>query len=128
MSDSQRLTRLQNESASDLSAVKAADCNSKGLTIIRILLATAPPPDSDAAFLPPQRTIFLLQAVQRWLTSDDADDPSDPLLAHLCDLSAQLAPLVQNIIGAHWDFMFDVTELCLEVGGLASLCEQANSR
>jgi E3 ubiquitin-protein ligase listerin len=48
--------------------------------------------------------------------ADDDEDIGDELHARLVELFLPLAPVLQNLSGAHWDFMFDVIESNLEVG------------
>lgn len=45
-------------------------------------------------------------------SDEDLDGEIDSLLAHLC---AELAPVLQTVPGAHWDFIFDLMESNLEV-------------
>jgi hypothetical protein len=120
-----RFQRYQNELASGLSGVPASRATSKGLPLLRLLVAVAPPHDSSADFIPQQRAIFLLQNLAKWFTSeaDDGEEIGDELHARLAELFLPLAPGLQNLSGAHWDFMFDVIESNLEVR-LDSLLER----
>ena len=58
-----------------------------------------------------------MKTCQQWITSDediDEDVESEMTLVFL-----QLAPILQNVPGAHWDLIFDVMENNLEVRSLA---------
>lgn len=84
--------------------------------MLRLLVAVAPSADSDVLFLPQQRTIFLLQSLQKWFAAEDDNvELSDEVHAMLAELFVVLAPVVQDRTGGHWDFMFDVLESNIEV-------------
>jgi hypothetical protein len=115
-----RFQRYQNELASDLSAVPVARANSRGLPLLRLLVTAAPPTDSTSDFIPSHRAIFLLQNLAKWFTSeadDEGEDMGDEVHTRLAELFLPLAPVLQNMNGAHWDFMFNVLESNLEVSG-----------
>lgn len=111
-----RYERYQNELASQLAGVPSSAASTKGLPLLRLLLATAPPLDAPIIFLPQQRTMFLIQAMQRWIGSDD--DLEEEILASVAELFLHLAPIVQELSGSHWELVFDVVESNLEVGDL----------
>lgn len=113
---SPRYERYQNEVASDLAGVTPAAANAKGTSLLRLLSVVAPPLDSPYIFLPQQRAIFLLQTLQKWVSSDD--ELSDEVHGRLAELFVNLAPVVQSLPGAHWDLMFDILESNVEVGSL----------
>ena len=88
--------------------------NSEGLRLLKALNASAPPPDSDATFLPQQRIIFMFQAIQKWVQgSEDLDDEVESQLA---ELFFNVAAIIQSVPGAHWDFVIDLIENNLDVG------------
>ncbi|KAL9939348.1 hypothetical protein V8E36_002161 [Tilletia maclaganii] len=105
--------RLCNEAAARLAGVPASKANTEGIALLRVANALAPPPTSENAFIPQQRAIFLLQALQKWVASDE--DLDDEINAHLARLFVQLAPIVQGMSGSHLDFFFDVIEANLDV-------------
>lgn len=115
---SRRLDRIRNELASRLSTVRSSKANSEGLRLLRILNASAPPPDSDVAFLPQQRTIFMFQAIQKWV--QEGDELDEEIESQLAELFFNVAPIVQSIPGAHWDFIVDVIESNLDVSAFKS--------
>lgn len=82
-----------------------------------MLNALTPGEDSEDIFLPQQRTVFLMQHLNGWLVSEDeaADDLPEELEARIALLYANLAPIVQDVPGAHWDSMFDMVSGNLEV-------------
>ncbi|WAR60053.1 hypothetical protein PtB15_11B695 [Puccinia triticina] len=104
--------KYQNRLAGKLTDVSSDQANTKGLHLVKLLCSTAPPPDSVHIFLPQQRVVFLLQAVSGWLKSDD--DLGHELNIKLLELFSDLAPIVQNVMGAHWDQMADLIEVNLE--------------
>ncbi|KAG9000178.1 hypothetical protein FRB90_011876 [Tulasnella sp. 427] len=107
-----RLDRLRNELASSLSGVPPSRANTDGLRLLRHLVASAPLPDSEGVYLPPQRAVFLLQALQKWVASDEElDEEIDSLIVQV---SSGLAPILLTIPGSHWDFVFDLMESNLE--------------
>jgi E3 ubiquitin-protein ligase listerin len=111
--ESPRFERYQNELASLVAGVPSSTASTKGLSLLRLLLATTPPLDAPIIFLPQQRTMFLIQAVQRWIASDD--DLEEEILASVAELFLHLAPIVQELSGSHWELVFDVVESNLEV-------------
>lgn len=64
-------------------------------------------------FLPQNRAVNFMKNCQSWQISDeDIDEDVD------CEMTLvfiSLAPILQNIPGAHWEFIFDVVETNLEV-------------
>ena len=112
--ESPRMDRFQNELAADLAGFKASAVNTKGLRYLRLLAATAPPPDSTAIFLPQRRTVMLMQTLQEWMTGDE-EDLSEELDSRVAEMFLHLAPIAQNDLGSHWDFVFDLLEANLEV-------------
>ncbi|KAG8915687.1 hypothetical protein FRC00_001212 [Tulasnella sp. 408] len=108
-----RLDRLRNELASNLSGIPPHRASTEGLRLLRHLVASAPLPDSEGVYLPSQRAVFLLQALQKWVASDEElDEEIDSLLVQLC---TGLAPILLTVPGSHWDFIFDLMESNLEV-------------
>ncbi|GAA5999438.1 ubiquitin-protein ligase RKR1 [Rhodotorula paludigena] len=107
-----RFERYQNELAASLAGVQPSAIDTKGIPALRQLLAVAPPPDAPVIFLPQQRSVFLLQALQRWVSSDEYI-PTE-LKAGIAELFSHLAPIVQDLSGSHWDLMFDQIESNLD--------------
>ena len=108
--DSPPFETAQNRLANALTGISPAQADVKGLSALRLLIASAPPFDSSAAYIPERRALFVLRHVGSWLASDDLEDLSDELTLRLFELFTALAPIVQSEIGAHWDMMFDVLE------------------
>lgn len=107
-----RFERYQNELAADLAGVTPSNLDVKGPAALRQLLASAPPPDAPVIFLPQQRSMFLIQAITRWIASDEP--VPDEMSAGLVELFCHLAPIVQDLSGGHWDLMFDLIETNLD--------------
>lgn len=108
-----RFVRYQNELAASLAGVPATQLDTKALPLLQQLLASAPPLDAPIIFLPQQRSVFLLQAVSRWIGSDEV--LPEGLETGLVELFGHLAPVVQELSGSHWDLMFDLIESSLDV-------------
>jgi E3 ubiquitin-protein ligase listerin len=107
------LDRYRNELAADLFGVPASEANTRGLLLLRKLAAAAPDQDSDIAFLPQLRAVNVMKACQQWIASDeDVDEEVESVMALVF---THLAPVLQNVPGAHWDLIFDVIENNLEV-------------
>ena len=113
---SPRLDRVRNEIANRLTGVAVQTAATEGLRVLRIFNALTPAEDSEDIFLPQQRTVFLMQHLNGWLVSDDeaADDFPEELEARIALLYANLAPIVQDVPGAHWDSMIDMISSNLE--------------
>ena len=108
-----RLDRYRNELAANLLGISASKANTEGLLSLRKLAATAPNPDSDVIFLPQQRSVNVIKACQQWIGSDEEID--EELESEMTLVFFYIAPLLQNVPGGHWDFIFDVIENNLEV-------------
>ena len=68
------LDRYRNEVASLISAVPARKANEDGARLFQHLLMLAPPLDSDTIFLPTQRSVQLVQSLEKWMASDEDID------------------------------------------------------
>lgn len=108
--DSPPFETAQNRLANALTGISPAQADVKGLSALRVLVASAPPFESSAAFIPERRALFVLRHIESWLASDDLEDLSDELQLRLIELFTALAPIVQSELGAHWDMMFDMLE------------------
>lgn len=112
--DSPRLDRYRNELAASITGVPPSKASTAGLALLRKLIAAAPPADSDVVFLPQHRAVNLVKACQHWATSDDEDIGEDVECA-MTEVFVRVAPILQNVPGAHWEFIFDVVESNVEV-------------
>lgn len=108
-----QLDRYRNEVAASLLGIQANKANSTGLLALRRLASTAPDPESDVIFLPDLRAVNVVKACQQWIASDE--DIDEEVESAMTGIFLHLAPIVQNVPGAHWDFIFDVLESVLEV-------------
>ncbi|KAI0777188.1 hypothetical protein BD413DRAFT_171550 [Trametes elegans] len=111
-----RLDRFRNELAAGTLGIPASKANTEGLWLLRNLAAVAPDPDSDVVFLPQTRAVNLIRACQQWITSDE--DLDEEVQSEMTVVFAHLAPILQNVPGAHWDLVFDVVENNLENASL----------
>ncbi|GAA6012470.1 hypothetical protein JCM10207_007100 [Rhodosporidiobolus poonsookiae] len=107
-----RFERYQNELAASLAGVPPPQIEVKGVPVLRQLLAAAPPLDAPVIFLPQQRCMFLIQAIQRWIASDEI--LPEEVQVGVVELFAHLAPIVQDMSGSHWELMFDLIETNLD--------------
>lgn len=108
--------------AANLTAIPVRKANVDGLWLLRRLAAAAPDPDSEVVFLPQQRAVQLVKACQTWVQADDDEDEEggvdEEVESAMTQVFVSLAPILQDITGAHWDFMFDVIENNLEVSAM----------
>jgi hypothetical protein len=110
MLDAKAFATAQNRLANALTGISVRNANTQGLPALRLLVASAPPPDAASLFIPQQRAVFALRHVGGWLTSEDeaADELEDELDVRIAELYIALAPIVQDLSGAHWDAIFDL--------------------
>ena len=109
-----RLDRYRNELAAALLGVPARKANTDGLLILRKLAASAPDSESDVEFLPQPRAVNVVKACQQWISSDE--DLDEEVESAMTLVFTHLAPILQDVPGSHWDFVFDVVENNIEVG------------
>jgi hypothetical protein len=117
---SSRLQRYQGEVASSLTSVKPQEVIERGSPMLRLLRLLAGVMSQEEDLLPANRAIFLLQAFQKWQLLDGEDDSNDadpvdvagPVVLRICTV---LVATIQDLSGAHWDFMFDLAEYLIEV-------------
>ncbi|EUC55355.1 E3 ubiquitin-protein ligase listerin, putative [Rhizoctonia solani AG-3 Rhs1AP] len=111
--ESPRLDRWRNDVASRIPSVPIGNVNQAGLPLLRTLNCLAPPLDSGIIFMPQQRAIYLVQALQKWMSSDEELDSS--MEALVTALLNHLIPILQTVRGAHWEFILDILETNLSV-------------
>ncbi|KAK4688698.1 E3 ubiquitin-protein ligase listerin, partial [Tremellales sp. Uapishka_1] len=116
--DTKSFSLAQNRLANALTTLPIAQANSKGIPALRLLIASAPPPDAASVFLPQQRAVFVLRHVGGWLLHEDADDLAEEIEYRIAELYTSLAPVVQDLSGGHWDSIFDLIESGLESSDL----------
>lgn len=110
MLDTPPFETAQNRLANALTGIKASEADVKGLWALRLLVASAPPTDSAAAYIPERRALFVLRHVESWLASEELEDLSDELQLRLMEMFTVLVPIVQSVMGAHWEMIFDLLE------------------
>ncbi|CUA69442.1 E3 ubiquitin-protein ligase listerin [Rhizoctonia solani] len=111
--ESSRLDRWRNDIASRIPSISVNNINLAGLPLLRTLNCLAPPPDSGIIFMPQQRAVYLVQALQAWMSSDEELDTS--MEALLTGVLIHLLPILQTVPGAHWEFILDLLETNLSV-------------
>lgn len=121
-----RLDRYRNELAASLLGVPPAKANTEGLITLRKLAASAPPMDSDVVYLPQQRALNVVKTCEKWIASDE--DLDEEVESAMTWTFSHLAPILQNLEGSHWEFIFDVVENNLEVCRLSSLIKRAPAK
>ena len=115
-----RLDRYRNEMAASFLGIKPNKANTEGLLTLRKLAASAPDPDGDVVFLTPSRAINVVKACQGWVLAADDDGDGDKeemeeqVESAMLPIFMHLAPILQNVPGGHWGFVFDVLEGVLE--------------
>ena len=123
-----KLDRYRNELASKLSGISSGKANTTGFRLLRCLSAVAPNPESDVIFLPQQRAVYLVQALQAWMGSDEVLD--EKVECEVTFVLFNLVPILQNVQGAHWDFIMDLIEsnieACFTVSGRAYITLETN--
>ncbi|KAF8580184.1 hypothetical protein K439DRAFT_1357639 [Ramaria rubella] len=107
-----KLDRYRNELASKITGVSSSKVNTSGLRLLRCLSAVAPNPETDIIFLPQQRAVYLVQTLQAWIGSDD--DLNESVENEITLILFNLAPILQNVQGAHWEFIMDLMESNIE--------------
>ncbi|THV07136.1 hypothetical protein K435DRAFT_710473 [Dendrothele bispora CBS 962.96] len=112
-----RLERYRNELAASLLGIPPSKADTEGLLALRKLASAAPDADSDVAFLPPQRAVNVVKSCEQWASSDE--DISEEVECAMTLTFFHLAPILQNVPGAHWAFIFDVVENNLENSSMA---------
>jgi E3 ubiquitin-protein ligase listerin len=110
---------MRNEAASELASIPPSKANGEGSALLLLLLVLAPLPESDAVFIPSQRAIMAIQTIERWIGSDEDIDPV--IESRTLSLLCHLAPILQSVMGRHWDFAFDLAENTLENSSLGDL-------
>lgn len=123
--ESPKLDRYRNELAASLIGIRPSAAATTGLVTLRLLAATAPDPDSDIIFLPQQRAVNVMKACQAWVAADedDGEGVDEDVESAMTLVFFHLAPILQNVPGSHWDFIWDVIENNLEV---CHVCFQQN--
>ena len=114
-----KLDRYRNEIAASLLGIKPHKANTEGLLALRRLAASAPDPDGDVAFLTSPRAINVVKACQGWVLADDGDgddgeEMEERVESAMLPIFMHLAPILQNVPGGPWAFVFDVLESVLE--------------
>lgn len=114
-----KLDRYRNEIAASLLGIKPHKANTEGLLALRRLAASAPDPDGDVAFLTSPRAINVVKACQGWVLADDGDgddgeEMEERVESAMIPIFMHLAPILQNVPGGPWAFVFDVLESVLE--------------
>lgn len=109
-----KLDRYRNELAANLMGIKASKANTEGLLTLRRLCSSAPDPEGTVIFLPPSRAVNVIKACQAWVTSDDDVELDEEVESAMLPVFMHLAPILQNVPGGHWAFIFDVLESTIE--------------
>ncbi|KAL5514390.1 hypothetical protein ACEPAG_2478 [Sanghuangporus baumii] len=106
------LDHYRNAVAAEILGVPASRADTDGLALLHRLALATPDADSDTIFLPQNRAVRLMKTCQGWVESDEG--VSEDVESEMTLIFQYLAPILQNVPGAHWDFIFDVIENNLE--------------
>ncbi|KAI6158556.1 hypothetical protein EDD17DRAFT_1622088 [Pisolithus thermaeus] len=112
-----KLDRYRNELAATLLGVKPEDAETTGLKYLRLLSASAPDSNSEVVFLPQHRAVNVMRACQTWIAEGD-EDASEELESAMTLIFRHIAPILENVPGSHWEFIWDVIENNLEICSL----------
>ena len=115
--ESPKLDKYRNEIAASLLGIKPHKANTEGLLALRKLAASAPDSDGDVVFLTSPRAINVIKACQGWVLAaddDDGEEMEERVESAMLPIFMHLAPILQNVPGGHWAFVFDVLEAVLE--------------
>ncbi|KAH7882403.1 hypothetical protein F5I97DRAFT_357415 [Phlebopus sp. FC_14] len=97
-----------------LLGVRPRDSTSTGLTLLRLLAATALYPGPDVDFLPQQRAVNVMKACQACIAAEDGSEEgeysdgeagSEDVESAMTLIFLHLAPILQSILGSHWKFI-----------------------
>jgi hypothetical protein len=108
-----QLDRYRRELAAALLGIPPSEANMDGLLTLRKLAASAPGSDSDVEFLSQPRAVNVMKTCQQWIASDEEID--EEVESAMTLMFIHLAPILQDVPGAHWDLVFDVVENNFEV-------------
>ncbi|KAF9075216.1 hypothetical protein BDP27DRAFT_38333 [Rhodocollybia butyracea] len=117
-----RLDLYRNELASSLLGIPPSRSTSDGLRgLLKLVLGTAPGAESEVEFLPVQRAMNVIKTCQKWIEEGGDEDEEDENGDDMEELESamtltffHLAPILQNVPGGHWQFIFDVVENNME--------------
>ena len=82
-------------------------------------------------FLTLPGAVNVVKACQGWVLAADDDDGEEmdkQLKSAMLPIFMHSAPILQNVPGSHWAFVFDVLEAVLEVIGLGTLTSDLKKR
>ncbi|WFC97537.1 hypothetical protein MYAM1_000251 [Malassezia yamatoensis] len=99
--------RARNELGAALGGISPARAAITGVETLYMLKCALPPASLGLSVIPTQRAVFAMQAIQRWLASEE--DLPDTLFALLPSVCADMAPVLQSVAG-RMDFMMDLIE------------------
>ncbi len=95
--------------------------NGGGVRHMRKLAASIPRAESDVVFVQPvQRAVNLVRAMEEFVSEED----EDPVIATLL---LPLLPILQNVPGAHWDFIYDVIASSVDLKMVLAMDELATT-
>lgn len=115
MQDSPPYEKLQNRWANALLGIKPENATTKGLNTLRLLVATAPDPETSSILLPPHRARFVIQHLASWQDYlYQEEDLDSELLIWIGEAYNIIAPVIQSESGGLWAKIFDFMEDTLE--------------
>ena len=115
MQDSPAYEKLQSRWANAILGIKPENATTKGVTALRLLVSTAPDPETSSILLPPHRARFVIQHLGSWQDYlYQEEDMDNELFVWIGEAYNIIAPVIQSESGGLWAKIFDFIEDTLE--------------
>ena len=115
MQDSPAYEKLQSRWANAILGIKPENATTKGITALRLLVSTAPDPETSSILLPPHRARFVIQHLGSWQDYlYQEEDMDNELFVWIGEAYNIIAPVIQSESGGLWAKIFDLIEDTLE--------------
>jgi hypothetical protein len=115
MQDTPAYEKLQNRWANAILGIKPENATTKGVSILRLLVATAPDPETSSILLPPHRARFVIQHLGSWQDYlYQEEDMDNELFVWIGEAYNIIAPVIQSESGGLWAKIFDFMEDTLD--------------
>ena len=134
MQDTPAYEKLQNRWANAILGIKPENATAKGITTLRLLVSTAPDPETSSILLPPHRARFVIQHLGSWQDYlYQEEDMDNELFVWIGEAYNIIAPVIQSESGGLWakifDFMEDtLDEVCTYMNDCMELTSRSHSR
>jgi len=115
MQDTPAYEKLQNRWANAILGIKPENATAKGITTLRLLVSTAPDPETSSILLPPHRARFVIQHLGSWQDYlYQEEDMDNELFVWIGEAYNIIAPVIQSESGGLWAKIFDFMEDTLD--------------